>query len=115
MAKKKWEMTPKEAAEAGAEKAGSANVVENTQEIRVPKEEIPKMKREQRAALELMLSKLNCRHCNSTGDWKIIKTMETVRYVQCGVCKRTSAIHSKGPVTKTLRPSDLKEIEKKQT
>lgn len=113
---KKWEMTPKQIAQKAAEKEfQKPNVVSNTEEVRIPEENIPRLKREERAILELELSKLGCRYCNSIGNWKIVKTMETLRYVKCGVCSRTSAIPSKGPITRTLRPSDLKDLEKKQS
>ena len=93
------------------EKNSAANVVENTKEIRVPEEEFPKMKREHRAILELELSKLRCRFCNSLGNWKVTRTTDILRYVKCGVCSKSSAIPSKGPITKTLRPSDISKIE----
>lgn len=98
--KKKWEADSPEGV-----------TVENTKENRIPQEHLPQQKREQRAALELELSKLRCRHCNSVGNWKIVKTAETLRYVQCGVCSRTSAIPTKGPITKTLRSSDIKNMQ----
>ena len=101
MAKKKWQTDPE------------GVVVENTKENRIPQEHLPRQKREQRAALELELSRLRCRHCNSLGNWKIVKTAEILRYVQCGVCSRTSAIFTKGPITKTLRPSDIKKMQDK--
>ena len=103
MSKKKWETNFEEENSEGV-------VVENTKENRIPKEHLPRQKREQRAVLELELARLRCRHCNALGNWKIVKTAETLRYVQCGVCSRTSAIPSKGPVTKTLRASDIKKI-----
>ncbi len=99
MTKKKWQTDPE------------GVVVENTKENRIPQEHLPIQKREQRAALELELSKLRCRHCNSLGNWTIVKTAELLRYVKCGVCSKTSAIPTKGPINKTLRPSDIKKMQ----
>ena len=129
MSKKKWEMSPDEIAEAAAKKenvippfppvddveeqtiASEPNVVSNTEEIRIP-EDTPQIKRKKRAALELQLSKLCCRHCNSTGNWKVIRTAKTLRYLSCGVCSRSAVVFSNLPITKTLRESDLKKAMK---
>ncbi len=109
MSKRKWEIGPEDAVE-NIEENSEGRVVENMKENRIPEEHLPRKKREQRAALELELARLRCRGCNSMGNWKIVKTAELLRYVQCGVCSKTSAIPSKGPVTKTLRVVDIKKM-----
>ena len=111
MSKKKWEADPEDVVVGNTEENSEGVVIENTKENRIPKEHLPRQKREQRAGLELALAKLRCRHCNALGNWKIVKTSEILRYVKCGVCSRTSAIATKGPVTKTLRASDIKKMQ----
>ena len=95
-------------------------LVSNTEEQRIPEilPEIstgsgltPQMIRQQKAGLELQLAALNCRSCNSVGNWTVVKTTKIVRYVKCGACGRTSAIIVSGPITKTLRPMDLAKLE----
>lgn len=98
----------------------AARIVSNTEEQRIPETEVqgppepdPQQKRQMKAGLELQLAALRCRHCNSVGNWTIVKTTKVVRYIKCGACGRTSAIPVSDTVTKTLRQMDLTELEKK--
>ncbi len=113
MSKKKWEVNLEEENPKveNTQENPEGVVVENTKENRIPEEHLPRQKREQRAELELVLARLRCRGCNSLGNWKIVKTAELLRYVQCGVCSKTSAIATKGPVTRTLRPGDIRKMQ----
>ena len=88
----------------------ASRIVSNTEENRIP-ELNPQLKRQMNAELELQLSRLNCRSCDTTGNWKIVKTGKIIRYVKCGACGKTSAININGPVTRTLRPMDIAKLE----
>ena len=88
----------------------ASRIVSNTEENRIPEFD-PQIKRKMNAELELQLSRLNCRSCDTTGNWKIVKTGKIIRYVKCGACGKTSAISINGPVTRTLRSMDIAKLE----
>jgi len=99
------------------------NLVENTKEVRLPVDEesegvpkvITKETREKRAVLEYTLANLRCRHCNSLGNWVVVKTTKLVRHIKCGVCSKNSTIPAKGNPTKTLRSGDMKKLIQSET
>ena len=64
-------------------------------------------KRERMAKLNLQLSRLNCRHCNSRGCWKIVKTSKLLRYLQCTACGRSAVVSTSPDANRTLRDSDI--------
>tara|TARA_Y100000310_G_scaffold265257_1_gene276189 strand:+ start:3004 stop:3291 length:288 start_codon:yes stop_codon:yes gene_type:complete len=70
-------------------------------------------KRERMAKLNMQLARLVCRHCNSTGCWKITKTSKFLRYIQCTACGRNSTVSTNPEVNKTYRDSDIKKMNRK--
>jgi len=49
-------------------------------------------KREQQAALQVMLAEKQCRHCGTKGCWRITRTVERIRYLECLGCRRPDKI-----------------------
>ena len=83
-----------------------AKEVADMEENRIPEQN----ERGVKAALNLMLSRLQCRHCATTGLWKITKTGKGVRYLKCKACGRTSACSTNPETMRTYSPSQLKKF-----